>query len=209
MPDRPPFRYDRAAGRYRGPTGAFVSEARVRAYLDSALEAAGKRMDALANDLRAGKIDLISWEVRMRREVKIVATYSGAAAKGGWAQLTDADLGRIGRYVQDQYRYLRGFARDIATGKQSLGGVNNRSRLYSQAGRPLYERMAKAENRVRGRTQRRSIRDARDSCDDCRAAAVAGWRDIDDPAIPEIGARQCKTRCRCRMLYRKPEEDAA
>lgn len=207
MPDqRPPFRWDRAAGRYRDARGAFVSPARVRAYLDAALENAGKRMDALANDLRSGKVDLISWEVRMRREVKVVSTYSAAAAKGGWAQMTEADHGRVGRYLQDQYKYLRGFMRDVATGKQAMGGVNNRSSLYAHAGRPLYHRMEKAENRVRGNTQRRSERSAFDSCDGCISAERAGWRDIDDPAIPDIGARQCKNRCRCVMLYRKPEE---
>lgn len=208
MPDtRPPFRYDRAAGRYRGPTGAFVPESRVRAYLDSALEQAGKRMDALANGLREGSIDLISWEVRMRREVKIVATYSGAAAKGGWAQMTESDYGRVGRYLQDQFRYLRGFMRDIASGRQPLNGmVNARTAMYAQSGRPLFHRFEKAEKRVRGETQRRSVRSAFDSCDDCISAEAAGWRDLDDPAIPEIGDRQCRTRCKCEMEYRKPEE---
>lgn len=204
---RPPFRYDRAAGFYRDARGRIVAPSTVRAYLDSALEQAGKRMDALANGLREGSIDLISWEVRMRREVKVVATYSGAAAKGGWAQMTESDFGRVGRYLQDQFKYLRGFMRDIASGKQAMGGVNYRSSLYAAAGRPLYHRMEKAEKRVRGETQRRSIRYALDSCVGCTEAEHAGWRDIDDPAIPEIGDRQCVTRCKCEMEYRKPEAE--
>lgn len=204
MPDtRPPFRYDRAAGRYRGPTGAFVPEARVRLFLDAALEAAGKRMDLLASQLRAGQIDLISWEVRMRREIKVVATYSGAAAKGGWAQMTEADYGRVGRYIQDQFRFLRGFARDVQSGKQLLNGtLNARAGMYAQAGRPLYHRFEKAEKLLRGNTERRSIRHASDSCQGCIEAAARGWLPISDPSQTEIGERDCRTRDRCYWEYR-------
>jgi hypothetical protein len=180
-----------------------VPPARVRAYLDAALEAAGKRMDVLANQLRSGSIDLITWEVRMRREVKVVSVYSGAAAKGGWAQMTEADLGRVGRYVQDQYKYLRGFMRDVATGKQPLNGtVNSRSQLYANAGRPLFHRIEKAEMLVRGNTERRSIRHSGDSCQGCIEAAARGWGPINDPGQTEIGERDCRSRCRCGWEYR-------
>lgn len=166
-------------------------------------------MDALATGLRDGSIDLITWEVRMRREVKVVATYSAALAKGGWAQMTETDYGRVGRYLQDQYRYLRGFMRDVASGRQGLGGVSARTSLYAQAGRPLFHLMEKAENRVRGRTERRSIRFAFDSCADCIAAEAAGWADIDDASVPEIGDRQCATRCKCSFEFRTPQEGDA
>jgi len=205
MPDaRPAFRYDRALGRYRdGASGRLVPYARVRGFLDSALESAGKRMDALASQLRAGQIDPITWEVRMRREVKVVSTYSGAAAKGGWAQMTEADYGRVGRYVQDQYRFLRGFLRDIETGKQPLNGtVNARSKLYAEAGRPLYHLIEKAEMLVRGNTERRSLRHSRDSCMGCVAAAARGWLPINDKSQTEIGQRDCRTRDRCSWEYR-------
>jgi len=206
MPDAPPFRWDRAVGRYRGPTGAFVPATRVRDYLDSALESAGKRIDALANQLRAGSIDLVTWEVRMRREVKIVSVYGGASAKGGFAQMTEADYGRVGRYVQDQYRYLRGFMRDVATGKQPLNGtLNARAQLYSAAGRPLYHRIEKAEMTVRGYTERRSLRHSGDSCGGCVQAAARGWLPINDPSQTEIGERDCRTRDRCSWEYRAGE----
>ena len=121
--------------------------------------------------------------------------------------MTDSDYGRVGNYVRRQYEFLRGFMRDVASGSQPLNGmVNARCRLYSEAGRPLFHRMEKAEKRVRGETQRRSVRSAFDSCADCIAAEAAGWRDIDDASIPEIGERQCGNRCRCSWEYRKPEE---
>ena len=198
------FTYDRRLACYRDTgTGRLVPATRVRSYLDDALASAGKRMDALANQLRAGQIDVITWEVRMRREVKLVSTYSGAVAKGGWAQMTDADYGRVGQYVRGQYQYLRNFAQQIADGRQPLNGmVNARSQMYASAGRPLYARMEEAEQVLRGATERRSVRYATDSCAGCLDAAAAGWHAIKGSTVPQIGARDCRTRCKCRFEYR-------
>lgn len=204
---KPAYRWDRAVGRYRGANGAFVPPSTVRAYLDTALEAAGKRIDALATQLRTRTIDLISWEVAMRREIKNVALYSGAAAKGGWAQMSDADYGRVGQYVQTQYRFLRGFAQDVQSGKQPLDGrLSARASLYGEAGRPLYHRMEIAEQRVRGMTEKRNVLSEGDSCDGCLEADAAGWVPIDDGSIPQIGERDCRTRCRCEWEFRKAGE---
>jgi hypothetical protein len=201
--DNRPFKWDRASGRYRYPNGRVVPRAQVRAWLDEALDTATKRIDALATALRTGGIDLVSWQVRMQREVKNVALYSAATARGGWAQLTDADLGRVGRYLQNQYRFLNRFTLQIQRGEQALDGrLNARAQLYAQAGRPLYELMDRAEQRVRGMTGRRNIRHAGDSCDGCLEATAAGWVGIDSTEVEEIGARECSTRCKCTWEYR-------
>lgn len=196
------YTWDRSAGRYKGPNGRFVAEPKVRLWLDAALDVASGRIDGLANALRSGTLDPISWEVAMRREVKSVALYSAAAAKGGWAQMSDADYGRVGQYVREQYGYLNQFYRDVRTGKQALDGrLNARAQLYGQAGRPLYHRMEIAEKKLRGMTQRKNVRYKGDSCRGCEEATARGWVDIDDKTIPEIGQRECRTRCRCRWEF--------
>lgn len=206
---KPAYRWDRAVGRYRNAQGAFVAPSTVRAYLDTALSAATKRIDALATQLRTGKLDLISWEVAMRREVKNVALYSASAAKGGWAQMSDADYGRAGQYVRGQYQYLRRFAQEVQTGKQPLDGrLNARAQLYGEAGRPLYARMEIAEKRVRGMTEKRNVLADGDACEGCLAADAAGWVAIDDGDVPQIGERDCRTRCRCEWEFRKTGEEA-
>jgi len=200
---RPEYTYDRVAGRYRGPGGRFVQPAQVRAWLDVALDTATKRIDGLATALRTGNIDLISWEVAMRREIKNVSLYSAAAAKGGWAQMSDADYGRVGQYVRGQYQYLRGFAQDVQAGRQLLDGrLNARAHLYTQAGRPLYHRIEIAEQDLRGSTEKRNKRHRGDSCAGCVAATAAGWHPIKSREVPEIGARDCRTRCKCEWEFR-------
>lgn len=198
-----PFRWDRAVARYRDTRGRYVPAAQVRGWLDTALETAGGRIEALTASLRAGTLDLVSWEVAMRREVKNVALYSAAAAKGGWAQMSDADYGRVGQYVRSQYEYLRGFAQDVQAGRQARDGrLLSRAGLYGDAGRPLYHRIEIAEQRVRGMTERRNIRYKGDSCAGCEEAAAAGWVSITGGGIAEIGERDCRTRCRCSWEFR-------
>lgn len=198
-----PFRWDRAAARYRDARGRYVPASTVRGWLDTALETAGGRIEALTASLRAGTLDLISWEVAMRREVKNVALYSAAAAKGGWAQMSDADYGRVGQYVRGQYEYLRGFAQDVQAGRQASDGrLVSRARLYGEAGRPLYHRMEIAEQKVRGMTERRNVRYKGDSCPGCEEAAAAGWVPISGGSVAEIGERDCRTRCRCSWEFR-------
>jgi hypothetical protein len=62
--------------------------------------------------------------------------------------------------------------------------------------------MEKAEMLVRGNTERMSVRSATDSCGDCIEAERAGWQDINESDVPEIGDRQCGNRCKCEFEYR-------
>ena len=200
MPPRGGFTYDPRSARYRDARGRFVAPAQVRAWLDVALDNAADRIDALASQLRRGEIDLISWQVRMAREVKNVQLYSAAMAKGGWAQLSNADLGRVGQAVRAQLEYLNNFANEIRSGRQRLNGtINSRAELYVHAGRGLYERTRRAELVLRGYDRERSLRHSGDSCAGCIEAEALGWQPIG--VIVPIGARQCLSRCRCTFQF--------
>jgi hypothetical protein len=203
-PDRGGFTWDARTARYRRG-GRFVSRLQIRMWLDEALDASGARIAALAEQLRAARIDLVSWQVRMAREIKNVQLYSAAAAKGGWAQLTQADLGRVGQSVQAQLRYLNRFARQIQTGAQPLDGrMVERAKMYADSGRQLFDRTYRAEMIVRGYTHERSVRYAGDSCAGCVAEAAKGWVSIG--SIVPVGQRQCLSRCRCTVSYRRELE---
>jgi hypothetical protein len=199
-PDRGGFTWDARTARYRR-NGRFVSRVQVRTWLDEALDAAGARIGRLAEDLIAGRVDLVSWQVRMAREIKHVQLYSAATAKGGWAQMSPADLGRVGQSVQAQLRYLNRFAQQIRSGKQPADGISARASMYAQSGRQLFDRTYRAEMQTRGYTQERSIRYAGDSCAGCVTEAAKGWVAIGS-TVP-VGQRQCLGRCRCVTNYRK------
>lgn len=198
-----PYRWEPNAGvsgRYRDTsTGRYVQGATVRRELDRYLDTADPAK-ALAEALRGRQVSLADWEVAMRRHVKNVNLNAIALERGGWSNLTPSDFGRVGQIVREQYAYLKGFAADIASGKQRLDGtLGTRAKLYSQAARTsLYK--SKAANMSGGVTHQRSIRSARDSCRQCLDLDRKVFR-IDDPSFPLPGQRICRANCQCHLEY--------
>lgn len=198
----PEYGYNEAAGRYTEPkSGRFVSRVAVRDALDAAIDNSSKQVRALTEQLRAGTVSLADWQLGMAREVKSAHLASAALAKGGWAEMSPADFGRVGPLVKEQYRFLAGFAADVASGKQRLDGtLPRRAEMYIQAGRGTYHVIEQREQRGRGMTEERNILYPGDSCEGCLAEEARGWVGIGE--LVPIGARICLTRCRCSINYR-------
>jgi hypothetical protein len=197
----PGFRYNAKAYSYVDERGRFLSRTDVRDVLDNALANNGRLVRDLTQQLQQGRISIADWQTGMAREIKNVHLYSAAAARGGWANMTPADYTRAGQRIEAQYIYLRGFAEDVASGKQPLNArALERAAMYSEAGRNTFHHVERAEMEIRGMTEERSVKDERDSCDECVEQDALEWQPIGD-AVP-IGERECLTRCRCSMDYR-------
>lgn len=199
---RGPYTWDQASFSYRGARGRYVSAKDVRHALDDALDAAGKRMRAHGEALREGRISLAEWQTRMARDIKSVHLYSAAAAKGGWAQMTPADYGRAGQKIRAQYEFLRKRAAAVASGRTPLGSVPWISALYAQPARGTYHAAEAREMGLRGFTEERNVRDARDSCPGCLAQTDRDWVPLGE--LVPVGQRDCKGSCRCLITYRNP-----
>jgi hypothetical protein len=197
-----PYRWEPnagASGRYRDERGRFVASSTVRRELDRYLDTADPAK-ALAEALRGRQVSVADWEVAMRRHVKNTHLNAIALERGGWANMTPADYGRAGQIIREQYGYLRGFAADIASGKQRLDGtLGVRAKLYSQAGRNSYYR-SKAANMSDKVTHQMSVRSARDSCRQCLDLDRKVFR-IDDASFPLPGRRVCNHNCQCHLAY--------
>ena len=205
-----PYRWEPstgASGRYRDERGRFVASSTVRRELDRYLDNSDPAK-ALAEALRGRQVSLADWEVAMRRHVKNVNLNAIALERGGWSNLTPSDFGRVGQIVREQYAYLKGFAADIASGKQRLDGtLGTRAKLYSQAARTsLYK--SKAANMSGGVTHQRSIRSARDSCRQCLDLDRKVFR-IDDSSFVLPGRRVCNHNCQCHLAYLTLGSDGA
>jgi len=203
-----PYRWEPNAGvsgRYRDERGRFVASSTVRRELDRYLDTADPAK-ALAEALRGRQVSLADWEVAMRRHVKNTHLNAIALERGGYANLTHSDYGRAGQIIREQYGYLKGFAADIASGKQRLDGtLGVRAHLYSQAGRNSYYR-SKAENISDRVTHQRSIRGKRDSCWQCVELDRKVFR-IDDSSFPLPGRRVCNHNCGCHVEYLRLGDD--
>jgi hypothetical protein len=195
------YRWDARVGRYVDARGRFVSRAFVRAELDRAIESATQRMAPLSESLRDGNISLADWIIEMRRDIKQVQLYSAAAAKGGWAQMSQADYGRVGQLVREQYRFLEGFGNDIAAGLPLDGRFLRRVALYAGAGRRTFHKVEQFEMEARAMDEERSVLNPADHCDECVAEAAKGWQPLG--SIVPIGERTCKGGCKCDMEFRR------
>lgn len=202
MPNRP-WRWSEQARRYRAPNGRFLSGSQVRQAIDAALATAQQRVTGLSEQLRARALDVGSWERAMRQELKRIHVYSGLLAKGGRAQLTPAETGRIGAELKAQYGLLRTFADQIVSGVQPLDGrFVRRTQMYAAAGRATMEAVRTRDLLAAGFTEIRSRLTPADHCAECVEQHNRDWQDT--TAFVPLGHRQCLTGCRCVVERRNP-----
>jgi hypothetical protein len=195
-----------AAGRYRDmTTGRFVAGAVVRRELDGYLAGSSSVAKSLAEALRGRQVSLADWELAMRRHIKSVNLNAVALERGGWANMRPSDYGRVGQRVRDQYAYLRNFADQIASDRQRMDGtLDRRARMYTEAARTTYH-ASKHANRLPITEWVRSIRNARDSCEQCRDLD-GRWFRFGDPAYALPGQRICLSTCLCYEEYGREGE---
>lgn len=118
--------------------------------------------------------------------------------------MTPSDWGRAGSLIKNEYKYLRNFAKEIASGKQLLDGrMTQRATQYAQASRHTYYIAMANEQAKRGYDYVRSVLQANESCDGCIQQAGLRWQPI-GVMIP-IGERTCLRNCRCIVYFRNSQ----
>lgn len=197
-----PYRWNERAGRYINSAGRFVTRAEIRSALDGAIQSAQGTIRSLAEQLRTGQISLAEWQISMAQEIKSAHLASAAVARGGFAQLTQSDLGRAGQLIRRQYEYLGNFARQIERGEVVLDGrFLNRAALYGEAPRATYHVFDSLEQAQHGYEWEENVLNAAESCAECIAETERGRVPIGE-LIP-IGARTCLANCKCDIVYFK------
>jgi hypothetical protein len=194
------YLWDTDRRRYVTRQGRVVDPARVRAEVDRAIDALAGRMGELCGRLEARSITIEQWQTGMREAMRELHVAAGASARGGWAQMTHADYGRIGQRMPDQYRYLRRFAQQLESGEQPMGArFARRAQMYAEAARGTHEAMRRQMEKDAGSAEEMRLLNALESCDECVLAA-GYWAPIG--TLPEIGSLTCLSNCKCTLAYR-------
>lgn len=175
MPGKIPYVYDKRLNGGRGgyrdtTTGRAVSASTFGGWRDTYITAQQAQSKALTDQVTSGKITLTQWEKGMRQIIKDTHGTLYAAAKGGFANMTQSDWGRVGQEVRKQYEYLAKFRAELAAGKSTPGQAATRAAMYPGSGNQAWEKG--------------------------RAANVFDPRLL--PAYPGDGSTQCRTNCKCR-----------
>ena len=198
-----PFTFDASSGRYRNAaTGRLVPQAAIRQSLDRVLAAQAVEARNLTSMLGDGLVSLGDWERLMVANIKQTHLIAASIPSGGWAGMTQSDFGWVGQRIRTQYDYLRGFASDIATGKQALtASAQARAELYAEAGRQTHRAAETRKAGQRGADQERNVLGVADHCAGCLRENAQGWVPIGDLVPP--GGRTCRVRCHCHLIYRR------
>src|SRR5512139_3208452 len=117
----------KGGGRFRTvATGRYVSRAQVLEWATEASDASINVTKTWAAMISDGQLDVSTWQTLMRQEIKREYIRQYVAGRGGLDMMTQRDWGSVGGMIADQYRYLDGFAREIAEGKLTEGQIKER-----------------------------------------------------------------------------------
>ena len=203
----PPFRWNERAGRFIDRAGRFVARSVVVGALDGALERSREAIGDLRLALRDGRISLAAWQQGMATELRMGHLAAAATARGGWGQLTVADLRHVEGIVTEQLTFLRRFAGQIASGEQPLNGILlRRAELYALMPRMTQHEMERLESLRLGFDEERNMLAASEHCQGCISETERDWVPIG--TLVAIGARDCLSKCRCSISYRNSATDA-
>lgn len=149
-----------------------------------------------------GTMSLSDFHLAMRAEVKSSFINNVAAAKGGYAQLSQSDYGRIGNEVKKQYRYLDNFVTELYSGTVKVGtsGFLSRVQLYFNTARTFYYKFDREAQEAAGMTEEHNMLHPAEHCGECVAQSDMGWVPLG--TLVPIGERECVGNDRCTMVYR-------
>lgn len=120
-----------------GQTG-FVSETVIRNELLAQQAAMKSALETLTGQVYAGELSVAEWEAAVALEIKNAALAQAMFANGGAANMGAAEFGRVGGFLQDQYKYLNNFALGIADGSVSEGQAVVRVGMYGDSTEAAY-----------------------------------------------------------------------
>lgn len=200
-PDISQYRYNNNAQRWTDTrNGRFVSEQSVISEMRRHQNATFSALDGLTRELYAGRINLAQWELAVASQLKDAHLAQAIFAVGGRANMGNAEYGRVGGTLRDEYRYLSRFANAIASGQISERQALTRIRQYGKATQQSYWR----EYRLASKGE---IYWNLTPADHCEAHAGAyGCVDLANgspytaetlPTVPGAGATTCRGNCTC------------
>jgi len=179
--------YNQARSLYQRFSGDKVEQTvrNVETHIDRYINlSASTYAQELLNLLKSG-MGRQEWELEFRKRLKSVYIASYMAGRGGHAAMTQADWGRIGAMLAEQYRYLGHFADQLWAGELNVGPVSLRERqllnrigMYFKGAREAYNRALAASHLM--------------------------------PTLPQYpgdGKTQCGTSCQCHLEIDETDDD--
>lgn len=104
-------------------------------------ELSANRLESYVSDWQSGRLSLADFERLFKVEIRDLYVAAAWTARGSVAATSQADYGRIGRMLRDQYGYTHEFFQEIEADKLSLAQIRARARLYVESAGQALERI--------------------------------------------------------------------
>jgi hypothetical protein len=191
------YGYNNTAQRwYNTSNGRFVAEQTVTDEMRVHQTAPHNVLDNLTTQLYRGQITLEQWQIGVAYELKDAHLAQAMYAVGGKNNMTQANYGRVGGTLADEYRYLANFANDIASGNVSEAQALARIKQYGNATQASYWR----EYRNATKELIHWNLNPAEHCGDCLTLAGGSpYKPNELSQVPGDGATQCRGNCRCTL----------
>ncbi len=193
-----PYAYNNTTQRwFDTASGKFVSETAVAAEMHAHQTATYNVLENVTRQLYAGQLTIEQWQVATATELKNAHLAQAMYAVGGKGNMTQANYGRVGGTLADEYRYLNQFAIDIQNGKQSEAQALARIRQYGNSTQQSYWKEYKLATKEQlwwtlGTNERH--------CGACPALAAGSPYDPKDlNQVPGDGNTPCRGNCDCTL----------
>lgn len=168
MPIKPLWYWDDRVKRYRNPTtGQFVGIKEMAGLRTQFLEQQKQSLVGLTRVYASETINFKTYRKQVVETLKQTYIDMYAIGKGGRNNMTQADWGKIGSMLKEQYKYLNPFMDQIEAGKLSEAQINARLKMYINSANEAFWK------------------------------AYASDIPLDLPAYPGDGSTSCRVNCQC------------
>lgn len=200
----PIWGWDVTARRYRSiGTGRFMARQAVLGYVDQAVEGTRVVTDKLAGFVYDGSVSPKDFGELLRKELKSVYLQEYLLGRGGRGRMTQADYGRVGGILREQYKWIPGFVKDLESGQYSEEYIASRAGMYVRSARESWGRAHEVNAKEMEMDQEHWNLGATEHCPSCLEFAGMDWQPVGTFPMPGDGtSTECKTNCACNKSYR-------
>ncbi len=178
--------------------------------------ATADHLTPLAVSLSEGTVSLPVWQTGMRQNIKNLYLNQYMLGRGGRAQMTQQDWGRLGQMLKDQYQFLDNYAVDLSKMDvlEREAYIRNRSQLYANASNEAFERGRSAAAQSLGFDEVNWNLTPAEHCETCLERAAmgpgpvgprGGFMDGGQEVWPADGTSICRTNDKCFLSYTNSE----
>lgn len=198
------WNWDPDALRYIDDASNYLTRAQMLAMEAQSIAFAHAQLASFAEAYAQGSLRYAAFINSFKTEIKSEYIRQYLLGIGGRAQMTQRDWGALGGMLREQYKWIDGFAADLADGLLTDKQLAARAGMYANSAREAFENArARLIKKWGADEEAWDITPGPTNCDDCLFHESEGWKPVGYFPLPGGGFTQCLTNCHCSKRYRK------